>query len=252
MANPGVPGAAAPGAATGPGGGRFELAKLLANSHDPQISQAGLGMLLKGPDAPIIKESDGKIFVLTPDGMHQIAQYGGAKIAPPNVADATPESLAKYQQSGDASVLVPRVKQVPVDTGNGIQFVNPENPGSAAFPKTMSPSESASNAREVAQMRDKGIAIPGGGGPGGPPTGGALGYGNMGTVPPDTQNARDDGRMQILLGERQQQIAQTGKSDPALETEIADMRRKGFGGAHRKADRACPACRDCRRPTSAP
>jgi hypothetical protein len=38
---------------------------------------------------------------LSPDGMHVLNKIGGAKIAPPNVADVTPESLAKYQQSGD-------------------------------------------------------------------------------------------------------------------------------------------------------
>lgn len=57
-----------------------------------------------------------------------------------------------------------------------------------------------------------------------------LGYGNTGPVTPQQQGARDDQRMQILLGERQR-LAAAGQTDPALEQEIADMQRRGFGAS---------------------
>jgi hypothetical protein len=197
----------AAGAAPAGGGGRLALARMLAGSTDPSLSQAGLGMMLKGPDAPIVKDVGDSLYVLSPDGRTVISKFGGGKVAPPNVADVTPESLALYQRTGDASVLKPRIKMQAVDTGTGTQFVNPENPPAAGVPKSMSPEGAATDQRDRARMRFEGINV-----------------GDTGNVSPGVQAARDDGRMQILQEERAK-LAAAGKTDPALEREIALMQR---------------------------
>lgn len=224
MAPAGVPGSDANAPAPN---SRFALAQIMARSSNPQLAQAGLGMILKGPDAPIVKETAEGLVVLSPDGMHVLNKVGGAKITPPNVADVTPESLAKYQQSGNPADLVPRIKQQTVDTGNGTMFVNPESPPSGVIPKSMTPGEAATTGMRAAELRDQGVAVPGA--PGGPAPSGDMPTAPGGNVvSPQTQAARDQQRMQILLGERQR-LAANGTTDPALETEIADMQRRGFG-----------------------
>lgn len=231
-------GGAPAGSPAAPGAGRFALAQILAKSEDPTFRQAGLGMLLKGPDAPIVKEAGGKVFVISPDGRTVLNTIGSSQISPPSVADATPESLAEYQRTGDASVLKTRIKQIPVDNGGSTTFVNPEAPPGAPIPKSMTPGEAASTGLHAAELADKGVALPGnfGGGGGGPPqpgvrmpSGGPLNYGDMGNVSPATQAARDDQRLQMLLQERQS-LAANGQRDPALETEIAAMQRQNTGG----------------------
>jgi hypothetical protein len=203
-------------AAASPANPRLALARLMARSTDPNLAQTGLAGLLKGPDAPIVKEVGDSLYVLSPDGRTVISKFGGGKIAPPNIADATPESLAAYQQSGDASVLKPRIKQVAVDTGGGTAFVNPEAPPTGVIPKTMSPGETAVDQRDRARLRFEGVDT----GPG--------------VIPPAVQAARDDGRMKILLEERAK-LAATGQTDPALEREIQLTQRsaapRAQGGA---------------------
>jgi hypothetical protein len=211
--------------------GRMALARMLAGSSNPAMAQAGLSLAMKGPEAPIIKESDGKIFVLSPDGGKLLNQYGGGKVAPPNVSDVTPESLKKYQETGDASVLVPRIKQQAVDTGGGTTFVNPENPPQGGIPKTMSPAEVATDQRDRARMGFEGINLP---------PSGAMDHGATATqIPPGVQAARDDGRMKILLDE-QARLKGLGQTDPALEREIQLVSGQASKRAHPESGRQLP------------
>lgn len=201
---------AAPSPAMAPGGPRMALAAMLARSSDPTLSQAGLGMVLKGPDQPIVKEVGDQLFVLSPDGRQVLARYGGAKIAPPNVADVTPESLAKFKETGDPSVLVPRIKQQAVDTGSGTVFVNPEAPPQGAIPKAMSPAEAAAASRDSARLYyETGMGAGGGGGGGGPrPAPAPAASGVPGAPAPASPVAPAAGGRAGLTPKTQQAVAQ--------------------------------------------
>jgi hypothetical protein len=62
----------------------------------------------------------------------------------------------------------------------------------------------------------------------------ALGYGQSGNVAPSTQTARDGERMKILMDERAK-LAAEGRTDPALEREIALSQPKPQSGRFQSA-----------------
>lgn len=102
-----IPGAGVPSAAVGGqpaaggSGGRMALARLLSNSSDPQLRGAALSMAMKGPEAPLVKEAGGQIFVMSPDGRQLLAKHGGgAEIGKLDPKDYTPDSWGAFEKGG--------------------------------------------------------------------------------------------------------------------------------------------------------
>lgn len=116
-----LPGAGVPSAAVSPagqgGGGRMNLARLLANSADPGMRQAGLSLAMKGPESPLVKEAGGQIFVMSPDGTRLLAQHGGgAELAKFDPKDYTPDSWAAFERSGRKDTTALRRFDKPPET----------------------------------------------------------------------------------------------------------------------------------------